>query len=171
MIEIIECRLLSEMFEIVTVIFRWRDLYIQQLDNPSKILVEYTANEKWKNSKTILPRNIASWYNKYITEVRLRVHVPLAQPRFQSPLPPLSILSLQCPSKTSRTGPWERGCLWMSKMEQARVGSGFAILKNGFEQKVEIWRSYLVIQEKSRRFRYCFTQNSRHDNSTTRHQR
>ena len=29
MIEIIECRLLSEMFEIVTVIFRWRDLYIQ----------------------------------------------------------------------------------------------------------------------------------------------
>lgn len=158
MIEIIECRLLSEMFEIVTVIFRWRDLYIQQLDN-------------LKNSKTILPRNIASWYNKYITEVRLRVHVPLAQPRFQSPLPPLSILSLQGPSKTSRTGPWERGCLWMSKMEQARVGSGFAILKNGFEQKVEIWRSYLVIQEKSRRFRYCFTQNSRHDNSTTRHQR
>lgn len=158
MIEIIECRLLSEMFEIVTVIFRWRDLYIQQLDN-------------LKNSKTILPRNIASWYNKYITEVRLRVHVPLAQPRFQSPLPPLSILSLQGPSKTSRTGPWERDCLWMSKMEQARVGSGFAILKNGFEQKVEIWRSYLVIQEKSRRFRYCFTQNSRHDNSTTRHQR
>lgn len=158
MIEIIECRLLSEMFEIVTVIFRWRDLYIQQLDN-------------LKNSKTILPRNIASWYNKYITEVRLRVHVPLAQPRSQGPLPPLSILSLQGPSKTSRTGPWERGCLWMSKMEQARVGSGFAILKNGFEQKVEIWRSYLVIQEKSRRFRYCFTQNSRHDNSTTRHQR
>ena len=31
----------------------------------------------------------------------------------------------------------------MSKMEQARAGSGFAILKNGFEQKVEIWRSYL----------------------------
>ena len=29
MIEIIECRLLSEMFEIVSVIFRWRDLYIQ----------------------------------------------------------------------------------------------------------------------------------------------
>ena len=47
----------------------------------------------------------------------------------------------------------------MSKMEQARVGSGFAILKNGFERKVEIWRSYLVIQEKSRRFRYCFTYN------------
>ena len=32
-------------------------------------------------------------------------------------------------------------------MEQARVGSGFAILKSGFERKVEIWRSYLVIQE------------------------
>jgi len=29
MIEIIEWRLLSEMLEIVTVIFRWRDLYIQ----------------------------------------------------------------------------------------------------------------------------------------------
>ena len=49
----------------------------------------------------------------------------------------------------------------MSKEEQATVGSGFAILRNGFEQKVEIWRSYLVIRKKrikkEGRFGYCFT--------------
>ena len=59
-------------------------------------------------------------------------------------------------------------------MEQARVGSGFAILKSGFERKVEIWRSYLVIRKKkeSRRKEDSDTvlrRSSRHDNSATRH--
>ena len=45
----------------------------------------------------------------------------------------------------------------MSIKEQTRVGSGFATLRNGLEQKVEIWRSYLVIKKKSRRFKYCLT--------------
>ena len=44
----------------------------------------------------------------------------------------------------------------MSKMEQVRVGSSFAILKNGFEQKVEIWRFYLVIKKKIKKIQILF---------------
>ena len=44
----------------------------------------------------------------------------------------------------------------MSKKEQARVGSGFAILRNGFDQKVEIWRSYLVIQKQIKKIQTLF---------------
>ena len=44
----------------------------------------------------------------------------------------------------------------MSKKEQARVGSGFAILRNGFEQKVEILRSYLVIQKQIKKIQMLF---------------